>query len=224
MSGNTRHQEMTWEESIWKEAHFSVELNPRSNSFSFPLRSLGLEITTLQHCSINIFQTFFADRPAIWALDCEHRLRSHNHIACSEGEQSLGSTPLSLLSPDRTEPRNTRTKDTWALGPQAYEEHCVSWQQNTVMCHFSPPWWILNKYTFSLKTCYLGKARLLEHLIGTNIYSMRLSQLMEEEFLLYPPVMISLVTVCSLQKAVSQGWEFSVESILSNGPYRQNNS
>lgn len=53
---------------------------------------------------------------------------------------------------------------------------------------------------------------------------MRLSQFMEGELKLYPLVMISLVTACCLQKAVSQGWEFPVESILSKGPYRQNNS
>lgn len=75
MSGHTKHWEIIWEESFRKEISFIVEqLNPRSNHFSFSLRSLALEITSFHHCWINIFLTFFADRPTIWALDCGHGL------------------------------------------------------------------------------------------------------------------------------------------------------
>lgn len=218
---------MTWEENIWEDAHFTAQLNPRSNSFSFSLRSSALEITTLQHCEINVFQTVFffllTGQPSE-PLDWEHRLGSHNHIAYSEWGQSLVSTPLSLLIPDRMGPRNTRTKDTWALESSGlWRALCILATERSNMS-FPPRWWILNKYTFSLKTCHLGQAWLLEHLIGINICSMRLSQFMEGELKLHPLVMISLVTACCLQKAVSQGWEFPVESILSKGPYRQNNS
>lgn len=74
------------------------ELNPSNNFFSFSLRNLALEITSLQHCRINIFETFFADKPAIRALDRGHGSGLHNQV---EQEQS----PVSIAPPPSASPR-----------------------------------------------------------------------------------------------------------------------